>query len=260
MNLIDIIPIEGYIQTTYMAVYPDKLLLLDSGCRCDVDKILAYITDTLERPIEQLKIVIVTHMHPDHAGGAALLKQKTGCQIVTAMSEKPWYHGILGRAAHLNDLGLTYYVANRQGKSVTNVWYDPILKADIRVQDGDCVPYFEDWMVLETPGHTDHDLSLWHPQTQQAYTADLILSIKDKFVSPYLITLPDAYCASLNKIRSLQPQSLLLAHGKQAKICDKDFDRLIDRTPDKPRKTTGKSGLGIIFSKFKFLRKRIGTP
>ncbi len=260
MNLIEVVAIEGYIQTTYMAVYADKLLLLDSGCRCDVDKILAYITDVLKRPVEQLKVVMVTHMHPDHAGGAELLKTKTGCQIVTAKSEKPWYHGIIGRAEHLNDLGLTYYVANRQGKSVTNVWYNPILKADIEVEDGDCVPYFEDWMVLETPGHTDRDLSLWHPQSQQAYTADLILIIKDKFMSPYLITLPDAYRASLNKIKALQPESLLLAHDKRAKIFDEDFDRLIDRTPDKPRKTSLKNVLSTAFLKIKFARKRVNTP
>ena len=260
MSLIDIVAVEGYIQTTYMAVYPDKLLLLDSGCRCDVDKILAYITDTLKRPVEQLKTVMVTHMHPDHAGGAKLLQQKTGCQIVTAMSDKPWYHGIWGRVAHLNDLGLTYYVASRQGKSITNVWYNPILKADINVQDGDRVPNFEDWIVLETPGHTDRDLSLWHPQSKQAYTADLILLIKYKFVSPYLITLPDAYRASLNKVKALQPTMLLLAHGKRAEISDEDFDRLIEWTPNEPRKTTLKNGFKLIFSQVKFARKRVNTP
>ena len=260
MILIDIVAVEGYIQTTYMAVYPDKLLLLDSGCRCDVDKILAYITDTLKRPVEQLKTVMVTHMHPDHAGGAKLLQQKTGCQIVTAMSDKPWYHGIWGRVAHLNDLGLTYYVASRQGKSITNVWYNPILKADINVQDGDRVPNFEDRIVLETTGHTDRDLSLWHPQSKQAYTADLILLIKNKFVSPYLITLPDAYRASLNKVKALQPTMLLLAHGKRSEISDEDFERLIEWTPNEPRKTTLKNGFKLIFSQVKFARKRVNTP
>ncbi len=260
MSLIDIVAIEGYIQTTYMAVYPDKLLLLDSGCRCDVDTILTYITEVLERSVEQLQTVMVTHMHPDHAGGAELLKQKTGCQIVSAKSEKAWYQGIMGRVSHLNDLGLTYYVANRQGKSVANVWYNPILKVDIEVEEGDAIPSFEDWIVLETPGHTDRDLSLWHPQTKQVYTADLILSIRDKFVSPYLITLPDAYRASLNKIKALQPEVILLAHDKRTKICDNDFDRLVDRAPNEPRKTSLKNVLSTTVLKLKFARKRVDTP
>lgn len=260
MSLIEIVAIEGYIQTTYMAVYPDKLLLLDSGCRCDVDNLLTYITEVLKRPVEQLKTVVVTHMHPDHAGGAKLLKQKTGCQIVSAKSEKAWYQGILGRVTHLNDLGLTYYVANRQGKSVANVWYDPILKVDIEVEEGDAIPSFEDWTVLETPGHTDRDLSLWHAQTKQAYTADLILNMKDKFVSPYLITLPDAYRASLKKVKALQPEIVLLAHDKRTKIFDKDFNHLIDRTPNEPRKTSLKNIVKTTKLKFRFARKRVKTP
>ncbi|WP_435950408.1 MBL fold metallo-hydrolase [Psychrobacter sp. DM8] len=260
MSLIDIVAIEGYIQTTYMAVYPDKLLLLDSGCLCDVEHILTYITYKLERPAGHLKTVMVTHMHPDHAGGAELLKQKTGCQIVSAKSEKSWYQGISGRISHLNDLGLTYYVAHRQGKSIANIWYNPNLKVDIEVQDGDPIPNFADWMVLETPGHTDRDLSLWHAQTKQVYTADLILIIRDKFVSPYLITLPDAYRSSLDKVKSLQPALILLAHDKRAKICDKDFDRLIARAPKEPRKTSLKNVLSSAIVKFRFARKRVKTP
>ena len=115
-------------------------------------------------------------------------------------------------------------------------------------------------MVLETPGHTDRDLTLWHAQTKQAYTADLILSIKDKFVSPYLITLPNDYRASLNKIKALQPAVVLLAHDKRVKINDKDFDLLIDRAPKQPRKTSLRNILSTTIPKLRFARKRVKTP
>lgn len=260
MSLIEIVAIEGYIQTTYLAVYPNKLLLLDAGCRCDVDSILKYITDILKRPVSQLKTVMVTHMHPDHAGGAALLKKITGCQIVSAMTYKPWYNGLKGRVSHLNDLALTYYVANRQGKPVTNIWYNPILEADIEVRDGDRVPHFDDWVVLETPGHTDRDLSLWHTPSKQVYTADLILKIKSKLVSPYLVTLPCVYRASLEKIKALAPQKVLLAHGDRVEITEQDFDSLIQQAPKEPRKMTLVEGLNITLPQLKFARKRVDTP
>ncbi len=260
MSLTEIVAIEGYIQTTYLAVYPHKLLLLDGGCRCDVEKILTYITDTLKRPVSELKTVMVTHMHPDHAGGAALLKQETGCQIVTASTSKPWYKGVKGRANHINDLALTFYVASRQGKSITNIWYDPILKPDIEVVDGNKVPHFEDWTVLETPGHTDRDLSLWHEPSKQVYTADLILKIRKKFISPYLITLPYSYRDSLKRVKALEPDTILLAHGEKASICAEDFDILIEKTPDKPRHMTLVQGLHMTFPQLQFARKRVGTP
>lgn len=260
MSLIEIVGIEGYIQTTYLAIYPDKLLLLDAGCHSDVDNILSYITDTLQRPVTQLKTVMVTHMHPDHAGGADLLKQKTGCQIVTAATYKPWYAGIKGRVSHLNDLILTYYVANRQGKPVTNLWYSPILKPDIEVRDGDTIPGFEDWVVLETPGHTDRDLSFWHQPTEQVYIADLFLKIKTKFVSPYLVSLPCSYRQSVNKVKALQPKTVLLAHGGRAHIQADDFDKILQQAPEQPREMTLAQSLNIKRPQLRFARKRVDTP
>lgn len=56
--------IPGYIQSIYLAVYDDKILLLDGCCKADVNLIFDYITKELNRPIGQLKAVIVTHMHP----------------------------------------------------------------------------------------------------------------------------------------------------------------------------------------------------
>lgn len=256
MSLIEVVGIDGYIQTTYLAIYPDKLLLLDTGCHCDVDSILDYITNTLQRPISQLKTVVVTHMHPDHAGGAELLKQKTGCQIVTAAHYKPWYNGVTGKISHVHDLALTYYVAHCQGKKVTSLWYDPKMEADIYVEDGDSIPNFEDWQVLSTAGHTDRDISLWHAETSQVYVADLILKIKSRFVSPLLITLPYVYRASVARIRDLQPETVILAHGGFEKIETKDFDDIIAKAPKEPRKMTILHSLSMFRSQLKFGRKR----
>lgn len=235
MSLERIVGIKGYIQTTYLAVYPDKLLLIDSGCRSDVEVILSYITNTLNRPITQLKVVVVSHMHPDHAGGAELLRKKTGCQIVTSESAQSWYAGLKGRRQHLIDLGLTYYVANRRGKPLMNQWYHPVLKADYKLSDGEKLPHFEDWTVFDTPGHTHCDISLWHQQTNQAYIGDLVLKIKDKLVSPLVINYPEQYKASLKKVDELALNQLILAHGGKVKVNHQDFEALIDKAPDEPR-------------------------
>ena len=48
--------------TMYLIEGEDKAVLIDTGTRCaDLDKIVGQITG---KPLE----VIVTHMHPDHAG------------------------------------------------------------------------------------------------------------------------------------------------------------------------------------------------
>lgn len=77
--------IQGYIQTMYLAEYPDKLMLLDGASRADIPHLEDFIEHQLHRPFSDLKLVVVTHMHPDHAGGAHRLRDLTGCK---AQSEK----------------------------------------------------------------------------------------------------------------------------------------------------------------------------
>lgn len=236
MKLYDIVRLDGYIQSIYLAIYPDKLLLLDGGCRSDVTMVLDYIQHTLQRPLNDLKVVIVTHMHPDHAGGAHKFRKATGCLIVSADKNHQWYEGIAGQVMHLVDTGLAHYVAHRQGRTFKKLWYAAYLYPDVTVRDGDKVPLFEDWLILETPGHTDRDLSVMHLPSRQVYTADLIIKLRHKFVAPFPIYDPKTYIASLQKIKELQPSNVMLAHGRELMIDTATFDELIKQAP-KHRRT-----------------------
>ncbi|MBH0096411.1 MBL fold metallo-hydrolase [Psychrobacter sp. NZS113] len=235
MSLCEIVRLEGYIQSTYLAVYPDKIMLLDGACRPDVPMVLDYIKTTLQRPVTDLKVVVVTHMHPDHAGGAHKFREQTGCLIVSADKDTQWYSRIAGRTMHLVDMNLAHYVARRQGRSPKNLYYPAHLKADITVGEGDCVPGFDEWQVLETPGHTDRDLSLFHLPSRQVYTADLIIKLRHKFVAPFPVYDPKVYIQSLQKIKALKPSVVMMAHGYELAIDDATFDMLITQAPKHPR-------------------------
>ncbi|PKH81474.1 MBL fold metallo-hydrolase [Psychrobacter sp. 4Bb] len=235
MSLCEIVRLEGYIQSSYLAVYPDKIMLLDGCCRADVPMVLDYIKTTLKRPVTDLKVVVVTHMHPDHAGGAHKFREETGCLIVSADKKKQWYSGIGGRTMHFVDIHLGYYVARRQGRPFKNLYYSASLKLDITVTDGEIVPHFDEWQVLETPGHTDRDLSLFHLPSREVYTADLIIKLRHKFVAPFPVYYPKAYVQSLKKIRALQPSMVMMAHGRELAMSEAEFDEFIAHAPKHPR-------------------------
>ena len=59
--------LSGYIQHIYLAEHEHGLLLLDGCSRADVETVSQFITETLHRPLSDLKLIVVTHMHPDHA-------------------------------------------------------------------------------------------------------------------------------------------------------------------------------------------------
>lgn len=226
--------IEGYIQTILLVEYPDKLLLLDGGCRCDVPIIKAFITDSLQRNICDLKLVLISHMHPDHAGGAHLLRKQFGCKIASVGFKKQWYQGFKGRIAHSVDVMLALYVARRKGKKWQNIYYHPYLQPDVILQDQTPVPEFDDWMVHYTPGHTDRDLSFLHQPSQQMYVGDMILKLRNKFTSPFPIYQPAAYKQSLNKLLQLNISQILMAHDGFTEISRTDIQHLIDKSTNHP--------------------------
>lgn len=136
---------------------------------------------------------------------------------------------------HFVDINLAHYVARRQGRSLKNLYYPAHLTPDIIVKDGDSVPKFDEWRVLETPGHTDRDLSLFHIPSRQVYTADLIIKLRHKFVAPFPIYDPKVYIQSLQRIKALKPSMVMMAHGRELAIDAETFDMLITQAPKHPR-------------------------
>ena len=78
----------------YLAEYADKLMLLDGASRADIPHLKDFIEYQLKRPFTDLKLVVVTHMHPDHVLGAGPMAE--------------------GGAAVVGHAGLTRALADRQ--------------------------------------------------------------------------------------------------------------------------------------------------
>lgn len=225
---------QGYIQSIYLVEYPGRLLLLDGCCRADISLIQNIITVELNRPLTDLKLIVVTHMHPDHAGAAHKLRVLTGCKIASAKMPNQWYRGIRGKCLHLIDISLAAWVAHRMKRPKKNLWYSPYLKADYHLVDQDKLPGFDDWSVISTTGHTDRDLSVWHQASKRIYVADLMVKVKNRFIPPIPVNYPIEYRASLDKLHKLQPNSIMLAHGAEVEFTAKDYDHLLTVAPTKP--------------------------
>lgn len=227
--------LNGYIQHIYLAEHAQGLVLLDGCSRADVSMLCHYIEQDLGRPLSDLKVIVVTHMHPDHAGGAHVLRRLTGALIAAHPKARRWYAGVLGRTAHLIDVGLTWWVAKRLGKPRKHIWYNPLLNPDVILLDEQPLPFFADWQVIFTPGHTDHDLSLFHRPSGCIYVADLIVQVKRRLVPPYPVCHPNQYKQSLRRVQHLGASRLLCAHVPEMQVADLDFDAIIQQAPLLPK-------------------------
>lgn len=227
--------LEGYIQSIYLVEYPEKLLLLDGCCRADIPVLKTFITEKLKRSFNDLTLVVVTHMHPDHAGAAHKLRDLTGCEIAASNVVGQWYQGFDGKLMHLTDMLLAKWVAKRMNKPASSVWYSSTLKPNHKLDDGEVLPGFDDWVCISTQGHTDRDISLHHIPTNTVYVADLMVTVKGHFIPPFPVFYPNRYKASLNKIMALKANSIILAHGGEVKPTEQQFQYLLSKSPKIPK-------------------------
>jgi glyoxylase-like metal-dependent hydrolase (beta-lactamase superfamily II) len=209
-------------------------MLLDGCSRADFQSLSDFFEKDLLRPLSDLKVVLVTHMHPDHAGCAHYLREKTGCKVISFDKGHQWYQGVKGRFAHVIDIALALWVAGKMKRPRKNIWYHPHLKPDITLCDQQVVPGFDEWQVFETPGHTDRDLSIMHIPSKRIYVADLIVKVKGKLSPPFPVYIPELYKASLLKLKALNVNSVMMAHVGELSLSDNDYEYLLNKAPNQP--------------------------
>jgi len=167
--------LDGHIADLYIAEYKDRLLLLDCGCRSDHALIVNYITQTIQRPIEHLKLLIVTHLHPDHSGSAMSLSEKYNIPIAAPENINLWYTGLKGSMQHLVDTLLAHIAARRRKMKFLRVSYPKQIQVDYPLNEKSSIPSFPDWEVISVPGHTSHDIALFNKKDNFLYCSDTIV-------------------------------------------------------------------------------------
>lgn len=204
--------IYGYISSVFLVEYKDKMLLLDSGSVCDVERIENYCNSIHRNPSE-IKLVFVSHMHPDHSGGACKLRQKHHIPIAAFQKVDCWYAGIGGCIQYCSDCLMEQYSAKRQHVSPVSVWSNRILHPDYLLHDNDVLPFFEDWKAIYVPGHTLHDIAVYHPEEKLLYASDCIVDVQGRYALPLPVVFPDKMKTSLDRLAHLNPVVILRAHG-----------------------------------------------
>ena len=226
--------LEGYIETLYLVVYPDKMMLLDGGCRCDVKDIVDYI-QSLGRKATDLTLIVVTHPHPDHSGAAPVLHHNYGIPVAATPVINDWYNGLNGWLTQKTDIVLTYYVARKKGKPFKHLRFPRKIPITHPLSTGMTLPLFADWQIQSTPGHTTTDTSIVHRKESIAYVADLLIGLGNRYSTPYPISDPTQYRRSLKAMKDQQIKHLLLAHHGVHQIEDNTWDTLIQKVHDKPK-------------------------
>ncbi len=206
--------ISGYIQNIFLLEYEHGLLLFDCGAVNDIKRIEDFCRQNLKRSPLEIKLAAVSHIHPDHSGGAALLRKKFGTTIAAHKDMDRWYAGLGGFIQQTLDCYMMQGVAWRTRGKLEKAFFSRKIQADFLLTDGDTLPGFADWKVIHVPGHTSHDLVFYNQKEALLYASDCICDVKGQLRLPLPIMFPQQMQASYNKLAALPVSSILLAHGQ----------------------------------------------
>lgn len=149
----------------------DELILVDTGIPNSTDQILSAV-QAIKRNPDELRHILVTHCHPDHAGSLAELKRRTGAAAY--MHPVDAANTRIGKLSSEQKLKPTLGMEDLFRKSIGfgSAEYDAA-EIDYEVNDGDELPLAGGILAIHVPGHSSGQLAfLWGEHNGVLFAAD----------------------------------------------------------------------------------------
>ena len=197
--------VEGVRGGNVYLLADETLTLIDTGLPRNSRRILTYIA-RIGRDPQELKRIILTHSHPDHAGSAAELWGLTGAEVLAHPAEvEVTRHGqtVIRPRVRAHRTWLRRFFA-RSPAAVGHL-----------VSDGEVIPCLGGLRVIHTPGHSPGSICLYLEKAQVLFSGDLIINHQGRLSRP--LPHPDGNSneleKSLQRLAQLEVEVCCFAHG-----------------------------------------------
>ncbi len=139
-----------------------KVCLIDSGVSASKDQIYAWIGEVGRVP-EDVDLLLLTHAHPDHIGGAAGIQKRTGCKIAAHLDGIQWIEDTERQFRERPVPGFPILVEGP-------VKIDTFLSHKQRLE----LDAENHLQIMHTPGHCNGHLALFHEEDGVLISGDCI--------------------------------------------------------------------------------------
>lgn len=168
--------------------------------------------------------LVLTHHHSDHAGGEHAVVARSGCRVAghpaIDHAVDPWRDParvMAWRAALARGAGVpAELVSSFETLDEELDAFDRELVLDRELREGATVASaLGDWEVLETPGHAPSHIVLWNAQEGAAIAGDVLARAFVPYVDlGYTVDPIGELRASIERVRGLDPVLACVGHGR----------------------------------------------
>jgi glyoxylase-like metal-dependent hydrolase (beta-lactamase superfamily II) len=200
----------------------NEAVLIDTGLFGEVGRLRRRL-DEIGLDWRDIKAILLTHGHLDHAGNLARLKELTGAPVLAHPLEQ--LH-IDGRFPYR---GASRVCGWMEGIGRAAFRYRPVA-IDQPLADGMELPYWGGLEVVHLPGHTDGHCGFYSRRFSLLFSGDLFASYWFSTHLPpvFLNSHPELIPASLRKVKTLCPRLIIPNHydGFDGALHRRKFDAL----------------------------------
>jgi glyoxylase-like metal-dependent hydrolase (beta-lactamase superfamily II) len=186
------------------------LWLVDTGIKPGAERVGGGIR-ALGRAPQELRGVVITHLHGDHVGGLAAVKAHTGAEVwAQAQDAAALREGIRVRALEPGPGLVRSLIVRTIGRRPAKA-EDPIA-VEHEVTDGETLPFGA--VAVHTPGHTAGHLALLLPRDGGVlFAGDAATNLVRLGAGPIYEDV-DEGMRSLEKLSALEFETALFSHGR----------------------------------------------
>ena len=204
----------SYLTCSYLVERPDGVVLVDAGMKTDGSDVL-FALGVIGRRIEDVRRILLTHWHNDHAAGAEAIRAGSGASVHYAEAEAPWLlrqtasGGVAGWLSDaIPEAGPLVLAKGLLGSAPVRA-----VRADAFARPGDRL---EGFLVIDTAGHTEGHLSFLYQPEGVLFAGDALAMVDGRLRFMARAVTPDLEAARASMRRCMDHDFEVVCAGHRA--------------------------------------------
>jgi glyoxylase-like metal-dependent hydrolase (beta-lactamase superfamily II) len=169
----------SYLTCSYAVTTAAGVVLVDAGMDSTGAGIRALLA-AMGQDEQSVRAILLTHWHNDHAAGAKVMQQRSGCGVYYHVADEPWLSrkaargGLRGALAkRIPEWGVGVLLIGLLGEAVPEA-----VAATEHLRDGQLIA--GDFEVIVTPGHTPGHTSFYYKPERALFAGDALAVINGR--------------------------------------------------------------------------------